>query len=60
MTPEELLGELKQANERYHNKLDAIMKSDDISVAVKAKAGAFANNIFNLMTEIQDYISRSL
>jgi len=59
-TPAELIAELKQSNEQYHNKLNAIMRSPDIDIAVKVRVGAYANNLFQLMDEINVYLEQSL
>jgi len=50
MTPYE---QLIKANDDYHEAVGEIFLSEDISVEVKAKFGAFHNNIFQLMTEAQ-------
>ena len=59
-TPKELIVELKQANDSYHKALNLILSSDGIDVAVKVRVGAYANNLFQLMNEINVYLEREL
>ena len=60
MTPEELIKELKSTNDQYHQNFDAIMCSPDVDAAVKAKTGAYMNNIFQLMGEVNNWLDASL
>jgi len=45
---------LKSANEDYHTAVNEIFEDNVLSVEVKAKFGAFHNNIFQLMKQAQD------
>ena len=48
--------QLVKANEDYHEAFDEILKGEVLSSEVKAKFGAFHNNIFQLMKEAQKII----
>lgn len=47
---------LIQANDDYHKAFNEVLMDDVLSSDVKAKFGAFHNNIFQLMKEAHDLI----
>ena len=52
-----IFEQLTKANDNYHEAFDNILMDEVLSSEIKAKFGAFHNNIFQLMAEARNLIA---
>ena len=50
--------DLKSANDAYHEALNEVLKTEEVTVEEKAKIGIYANGIFLSMIEVNKIVKR--
>ena len=59
-TKQELLDGLREKNDEYHEKIADLLKSPHLITDCKAEIGALANNIFNIMKQLDVKVESQL
>jgi len=57
-TIEELIEDVKNANDEYHDSLTRLVRSTGLDMAQRVKVGSDALKIFELMTTLNTYITK--